>query len=87
MSSLQVFTTHVICKYFFPVCVFVLFPVLLEEDTLILMKSGFFIIFSFMPHHAFSVVHRKFLPNPSSQIFSLVISSRSFRVVVLHLYL
>lgn len=33
-----------------------------------------------MPHHAFGVVHRKFLPNPSSQIFSLVISSKSFRV-------
>ena len=45
MSSLQVFTTHVICKYFFPVCVFVLFPVLLEEDTLILMKSGFLSFF------------------------------------------
>ena len=55
MSSIQVFTIHVICQYFFPVCVFILFPVLLEEDTLLILMKSYLSFFSFMPHHAFGV--------------------------------
>ena len=80
MSSIQVFTIHVICQYFFPVCVFILFPILIEEDTLLILMKSYLSFFLLCLIMLLVYVCSKFLPNPSSQIFSLVISSRSFRV-------